>query len=441
MVWGPKRETSLQISRLLAIPVNFITDHNERWRFQFLRHVFIPSWAYGLVQKALVAYELSSEYETLWLATCAWFDNCFPFDKRREEYIFRAVSALSKKPISALSEGDFCAVSFLALSTRWTNFDNSKSFKTRLPSPSLQLRMFMAIMQDLLWKSKGNIKYYALGEFWPYMSYNVLESLPLGNSGNTIWKFWSMCRQLFGPLQIEKMLQLSRRLVPEFCSDSAVESWHKEEAWYSVISLNFRVVMTGFSTVLSRQFSRKLKRPRLLRAAFEDVREQTLCLVSSELHMQIISSLPQRLQNSSRSHEMRFRVLGRRHILLGIYLTDITRLLLALVLDGPTIKQAVSSDEAISQARCVVYGVQRLFSVDLYANSYGSEIALLHLVVAALVYSISCIDEGSSVCPHFPRSCLLTSSRNGSYNPSAAWRTRSEYNDRTILGKCRTTFS
>jgi hypothetical protein len=326
-----------------------------------------------------------------------------------------------------LNEADLCAVSFLALSTRWCVFGNSESYRNRFPSPSLHLRWFMAIMQDLLWKSKGSIKQYALGEFWPYVSYTVIESLPLGISGNTIWKFWFLCHQHFGPLQIDKMVQLSRRLVPECSSDPAVESWHKEEAWYSVVSLNFRVAMMGFSAVLARQFRSKLKRPRSLRAAFEDIRKQTRCLASSELHMQIISSLPQRPRNSLRSHKMRFRTLGYGHILVGIYMVHITRLLLALVLDGPAIKQAVTSDEAISQACCVIYGAQRLFSLDIYANTYISEIALLHVVIAALVYPISYLDEGNSICSRSSTDSLI-SSENGSYNPSAAWRTGIAYN-------------
>jgi hypothetical protein len=65
MVWGPKKEESLQVSKLLTIHVNAVTDHNERWRFHFLSHIFFPSWAYGLVQKAVTAYELSIECETL----------------------------------------------------------------------------------------------------------------------------------------------------------------------------------------------------------------------------------------------------------------------------------------------------------------------------------------------------------------------------------------
>jgi hypothetical protein len=393
MKWGPKKEIALKLAKQFPTPAEAVVSQDEGRRLQYLMLHPLPSTMYGLVQRAMTVYGASIACPSLRLAILSVFDNVIPFENRCEEHLLDAVSIIAKKNLSTLEEGDLMAIAFLSKSTSLYLSRNRHTSHAKLPSYSVHLRWFVETMKDLLHKTNGDVMTHPLGEFWLVLMSIIIDSFPICLQEDSFWELCALRRQIPGLdfinsefISNQKLLALLPREVtpPDF--------WHMGYAWYTFNNRWFKTTLFAFSTSLPDQLGHRFEKNLDMRSALEDVRTEIESHEASELRIVVLSDLFSDAPYPEVEIPLHW---GIARLMVYLNIQSYIRLLLALMLDAPTIQTAVTSPDAVKHALSVISGAKNLLFDNVGFNHKPLRMAVLFTFIAALVHPISQLNKGT----------------------------------------------
>lgn len=405
--WGPRREKSLQVSRQLPAPTHGVISQEDGRRLHFLRTVSRPDAQYiadvGFFGRLTFAQGPSIDCPSLRLATLAYYDVHLPYERQDEEYMIHAVHAIAKKDVSELSEGDLFAVclltgtketrrQLLALRPRQRRFRPEQ-----IPSYSVQLRWFMAIIDHLLHKVNDGVSSYDLGLFWPYARDLLVHFAPLDYSDAIFWTFLSLCRRHLGPPDFEERVKMTKVLFQWNSLPAAPEPYHSEVQFFNIVQLHYKIAMIAFRTVASRTIDDTFGMDCPLQTALADVKKDCDSFEASQMYRIMLAELstrPLTMSHAQYTPEAPFFLSDKVDVHHAFHYHRTTRLLMVLLLKAPTLQFAVALNEATVMAIHVVMHAHELLST---YNLWGIHLihVVLSIVVAALVHPISQFPYGS----------------------------------------------
>lgn len=400
MKWGPKTEETLQLVKNLPIASDAIVNDDDGWRLHYLRSAFIPTWNFGLFQKLVTVYGPTITCPPLRLAVLAWFCPGLPYRNQRADYIVRAMDALAKTRVYNLGEGELLAVAFLAISIRYHYIleGESTASETQIPASSLQLRWFTAILRRLMsngMPTAGN----DFGGSWLHIIFTIVLSAPYNLEGIAFWELLDVARPLLRPSSLNFCSEYFSHCMPVNPADlRPTDTWNNREAWAIIINLNLRIALIGLSTVLRHEINLDYDRDPLVLAGLHDAREMNNSVETSPIHrdssFEFLATLP---SDAISAVDLTYEPMDRvRGFLVG-RLHQVTRMLLALLLDGQRLKEGLSSPQAVQDAPFVILDAQIILSLQA-VDKYDQRLHILFVLIAALVHSVSKITEGTFLC-------------------------------------------
>ena len=398
--WGPKRE---QLARQLPTPDDAIINEADSRRLYYLRCFFQPTASPNLIQKIMAFYGPSIDCPSLRFAILSALEWVLPFPSRPGEHLHQAAGALASKEFSTFDEGDMFAIAFISYSRSCyvhSDLPGRRAVLDAFPTSSLHVRWFVQTMTKLLSDLGGNFSSYPFAEFWRYSINSLIETLPPDLSDSSFWDLLALSRQLFGPTYLHQFADDMRRLgtVQSF-GKTPSDSWYMEGAWGRVIGRNLVVALVGFWTVVQTDMQYQFTRDQRLLLALYDVRNSVDNLEETAVHTDVSRSLP----TLSLSSDTPFGALHFTAISKSVDLS-VTELLLSLVLDAPSIREATTTPRAINAAYVLVNLVQSLVASVIPASlpslPHFKNVSTNH----AVAFSISSICTAALVYPIFQTS-------------------------------------
>ena len=393
MKWGPKKEMALQLAKEFPTPPEAVVSQDEGRRLQYLMQHPLPSTLYGLVQKAITVYGKSISCPSLRLAILSVFDNVIPFENRCEEHLLDAVSIIAKKNLSTLEEGDLIAIAFLSKSTSLYLSRNRYTSHAKLPAYSVHLRWFVETMKDLLQKTNGDVMTHPLGEFWVVLTSIIIDSFPVCLQGDSFWELCALRRQIPGLDSINSEFTSNQKLLALLPKEvTPPDFWQMGYAWYTFSNRWFKTTLLAFSTALPEELGHRFEKSLYMRSALEDVRTEIESHEASELRTVVLSDLFSDAPYPEVEIPLHW---GIARLMVYLNIQSYIHLLLALMLDAPTIQMAVTSPDAAEHALSVISGAKNLLFDSTGFNHKPLGMAVLFTFIATLVHPISQFDEGT----------------------------------------------
>jgi hypothetical protein len=351
-------------------------------------------------------YGPSIQSTSLRYAILAAFENLLPATRGLGEDLFCALEALTRKSPSSLDEGDMFAIVFMSLAKRrYCIFPHlgMKSVMNRFPGFSLDIQWFVRSMKTLLKRSRGNVWSYPFADYWRYVSGEIITQMPFDFSDDIIWELLALCRQLFGPTGLNEVVEDTKRIrLARFFPVKSPNALYMESALSSLLTRNFTITRLGLWTVLRSELTKEFARDSRLLTALDDVRTCTNVLEGSSVFQSMLATP---LTRATREyHALGFVDTSCYQQTVTLF---VTKLFLAILLDGPTIRRARTTQSAIEAATTVIilayYSVRGPLLPSLVPDSpyqdslWKRSLAFLVAAVysATLVYPISHILEGT----------------------------------------------
>jgi hypothetical protein len=351
--WGPKKEEGLQLAKRLPTPDDAVINELDGRRLHFLRSCY-----FNLVQKIMAFYGPSIQSPSLRIAVLAAYEHLQPFQCSRGKYLISATNSLAKKALSSLDEGDMIAIAFISF---WRHsyitalLPEGDAVRDRLPSSSFYIRRFFHTMKMLLGKSGGNVNAYPFAGYWRYVAELVMK-VQLGFSDDMIWESLAMLHEHFGPLDLNQFVEVIKNLeTAKSFGVSPSESWYTITAYFTISRRNAKVASLGFWTVIQRDLKNEFGRTHWMLAALEEVRASADRLEATSVHRDVVLASPQWIVVDSAFAPYTTLSFGRA------FAFYTTKLVLALILDGPTIRRATTTQRAIEAAKAAVFTVNFTF--------------------------------------------------------------------------------
>lgn len=358
----------------------------------------------NLVQKTMAYYGPTTQSPSLRFAILSTFEQWSPFRGQPGAHLISAANVVITKPISSLDEGDVLAIAILCLIKRdyiCSSLSGRDAVLHRLPSFSIICQKFISGLKTLFDKSGGRIISDPFAGYWRFMMYMVM-SPPWQFVDDTIWELLALIRQHFGVMDLDRALEDVERLnTGRSLGHMFSETYYRQSAYFTLVNWNAAVASQGFWNAIDKDRGRKFGRMPLMLFALNDIRACIIGLESTSVHLDLLLGSPTRWFISEGPF-------GLRHGLAICYITRFfwTKLVLALVLDGVTFRQAAITRGAYEAADAFIFLVKFYLSYPiplLCSSDHPFEEALnsvtlsliSDLLVAALVHPISNYTDGN----------------------------------------------
>jgi hypothetical protein len=403
--WGPKKEEGLQLAKQLPTPDDAGINELDGRRLHFLRSCYFKTTPHlNLVQKIMAFYGPSIQSSSLRFAVLAAYEHLQPFQGSAGTYLISATNFLAKKALSSLDEGDMVAIAFISF---WRHYyinihlPEGDTVLDRLPSSSFYIRRFFHTLKRLLENSGGTVNAYPFASCWRYVAELVMD-VQIGFSDDMIWESLAMLREHFGPMDLNQFVEVTKNLeTAKSFGVTPSEYWYTITAYVTISQRNGKVASLGFWTVIQKDLKNEFERTHWMLAALEEVRASIDCLEATSVHRDVLLA-------SATQWIVVDTAFGARTVLsiAGANSLWATKLFLALILDGPTIRQATTTQRAIEAAIAVVFKVKFYVSspiplkgptdpVEKTLLNNGLEVGVAWVYIATLVHPISQILEGT----------------------------------------------
>lgn len=342
---------------------------------------------------------------SLRFAVLSTFERLSPFRGQPGAHLISAANVIVKKPVSSLDEGDMLAMAVLCWIKQeylCSSLSERDAVLDRLPSSSIICQRFISGLKTLFDKSRGRIISYPFAGYWRFMMYMVMSS-PWLFVDDTIWELLALISQHFGVMDLDQALNDVERLnTAKSLGHMFSETWYQQSAYFTLINWNADVASQGFWNAIEKDRRREFGRTRLMLSALNDIRTCIIGLECTSVHLDLLLGSPTKWFISEGPF-------GSRHGLAIYYIIRFywTKLVLALVLDGFTFRQATITRGAYEAADAIIFLVKFYLSYPirlLYSSDHPFQEALLNsfavslvldVLVAALVHPISNFTEGN----------------------------------------------